>query len=204
MMVWMKTAVLWTGGKDSALALARCTETHGAVSYLVTFVPEGTVAFKAHPLERVDDQARALGIVHLAVPVGEPYREGYIAALRELRERYGIGTVVTGDIDAVDGHANWIRGCADAAGVDVLTPLWHGNRKALLEDLVARGIVAEVTYIADGALPQTWLGRRIDQDFVRDIELLSQTTGIDICGENGEYHTMVDINMPGANTPGML
>lgn len=186
-----KIAVLWTGGKDSALALARCTETHGPVSYLVTFVPEGPVAFRAHPLERMKTQADALGIAHLTVPIREPYREGYIAALRDLRERYGIGTVVTGDIDTVAAHPNWIRECCDGAGLDVLTPLWRNDRKALLEDLLARGIVAEVTYIADGALPSEWLGRRIDEDFIREAELLSRNTGIDICGENGEYHTMV-------------
>ena len=183
--------MLWTGGKDSALALARCHQTHGPVSLLVTFVPVGEVRFTAHPLDRIKAQAAALGIEHLAVPIAQPYFEGYVAALQRLRTDRGIGTVVTGDIDLVDGQPNWIRECCAQAGMNALMPLWQDDRERLLRELIERGIDAEVTYVAPDRLSADWIGRRIDEQFITDIRRLSHESGIDMCGENGEYHTMV-------------
>lgn len=34
-----------------------------------------------------------------------------------------------------------------------------------------------------------WLGRRIDKEFIRDLGRLNAS--IDLCGENGEFHTLV-------------
>ena len=42
-----------------------------------------------------------------------------------------------------------------------------------------------MTCIETAKLDGAWLGRVIDADFVRDIA----RTGIDPCGENGEYHS---------------
>lgn len=183
--------MLWTGGKDSALALARCSQTYGSVSLLVTFVPVGEVRFKAHPLDRIEAQAAALDIEHLAVPIEQPYFEGYVSALQHLRIDRGINTVVTGDIDLVNGHPNWIRECCAQAGMNALMPLWQDDRERLLRELIERGIDAEVTYVATDRLSADWIGRRIDEQFITDIRRLSHERGIDMCGENGEYHTMV-------------
>src|SRR6187399_1608364 len=70
----MKSAVLWTGGKDSALALHRSAGL--GVTELVTFVPPDA-HFQAHDLELMAWQARALGLPHRRVVVGLPYQEGY-------------------------------------------------------------------------------------------------------------------------------
>lgn len=189
-------AVLWTGGKDSALALARCSDRHGTPSRLVTFVPTGEVTFKAHPLDRMRVQAHALDIEHLAIPIAEPYFESYVDALRRLRSDHGIATVVTGDIDLVNGQPNWIRECCAQADVNVLMPLWQDDRERLLREIITRGIVAEVTYVAPDRLSADWIGRRIDEQFIADMRRLSDETGIDMCGENGEYHTMVSAFVP--------
>jgi diphthine-ammonia ligase len=42
--------------------------------------------------------------------------------------------------------------------------------------------------VNDQFLLQSWLGREIDNDFVKDILKLK---GIDPCAENGEYHSFV-------------
>lgn len=188
--------MLWTGGKDSALALARCSESYGTPSRLVTFVPLGEAVFKAHPLDRMKAQAAALGTEHQTVPIAEPYFEGYVDALRRLRSDYGIGTVVTGDIDLVNDHPNWIRQCCEQADLNVLMPLWQDDRERLLREILARGIVAEVTYVAPDQLSTDWIGRRINEEFIAGIRRLSHETGIDMCGENGEYHTMVSAFVP--------
>ena len=40
--------------------------------------------------------------------------------------------------------------------------------------------------VRNDALPSSYLGRILDQELVADM----QARGIDVCGENGEYHTV--------------
>jgi diphthine-ammonia ligase len=184
-----RAAVLWTGGKDSTLALFRAKDAGADVRLLATFVPEGLTDFKAHPIPVMKRQADQLGLEHREIPIAQPYRESYIAALRDLREWYQLDCVVTGDIDLVEGHTNWIAECCEGINLRVFNPLWQANRENLLRELLRREILAQVSWIKDARLPRDWLGRRIDTQFIHDIIALSAVTGIDICGENGEYHT---------------
>lgn len=183
-------AVLWTGGKDSSLALARAVDRGTHIAVLATFVPRGAV-FKAHPIQAMRAQAADLGVPYATFEVREPYDTSYEAALKNIRDRYGVASVITGDIDLVDGKPNWIEERSRGLDLAVCRPLWKEDRERLLRELVAREIEARVTYIADEKLPAAWLGRTITADFIDDINRLAARTGIDLCGENGEYHTMV-------------
>jgi uncharacterized protein (TIGR00290 family) len=176
---------LWTGGKDCALALYE-TRTKADVVCLATFVPE-RASFKAHPLAAMKKQARALGLPHVRLRVRRPYRRGYREALERLRKRFGVETLVTGDIDRVDGKRNWIRECAEPIGLRVLTPLWGRSRRALLEKQRRLGFRSQISYV-NAPLKRDWIGRVLDRAAVRE---LAEIEGVDLCGENGEYHTMV-------------
>jgi uncharacterized protein (TIGR00290 family) len=188
-----RAAVLWTGGKDSALALCRARDAGFDIACLATFHPAGQEApFKAHPLEQLREVARVANFELDLIPVREPYREWYVKGLRDLRNKRHITSVVTGDIDLVDGLPNWIRQCTEDLGLEAVMPLWHDNREALLRELIQRGIVARISWINSEQIPQTWLGRIIDKAFLSDILSLARQFQIDICGENGEYHTMVE------------
>ena len=77
----VSVAVLWTGGKDSALALHEFRER--GVTELVTFVPPNA-AFRAHDLGLMAWQARAVGLPHHQMIVEAPYEAGYRRALLAL------------------------------------------------------------------------------------------------------------------------
>jgi len=98
-----------------------------------------------------NESSGKLEIEHCVIPVSAPYREGYTAALRRIRDDFSVSAVVTGDIDLVDGRPNWIRECSVAIDLDVLTPLWQQDRERLLWDVVNRGIIAQVSWINHGA-----------------------------------------------------
>jgi diphthamide synthase (EF-2-diphthine--ammonia ligase) len=36
-----------------------------------------------------------------------------------------------------------------------------------------------------------WIGKTLNADTLEQLKKLNQKTGLDICGENGEYHTLV-------------
>jgi uncharacterized protein (TIGR00290 family) len=182
--------VLWTGGKDSCYAAMLAQEQGWSIAKLVLFVPEGHVEFKAHPLEFIQRQARAMDLPLELITIAEPYRESYIKAFREMTD---IEAIVTGDIDLVDGCPNWIDECVAESGRPflVLKPLWNHDRRTLIKEMVARGMEIAFSYIANPHMPQEWIGTTIDSKRIEDLERLGEEHDVDPCGENGEFHTMV-------------
>lgn len=183
-------AVLWTGGKDSALALHEAWRTGCRVRCLVTFAPP-EAEFLAHPLAFMQLQAEALGLPHFRWPVHAPFHEGYEAGLRWLKETMGIDTVVTGDIADVGGHPNWIRERSRPVGMDVITPLWGRDRSELLERLLALRFKVIISCIDTRWLTADWVGRELDPSAIAGLRAVRDRNGLDLCGEEGEYHTLV-------------
>jgi len=183
-------AVLWTGGKDSSLALYEATLQGFQVERLITFVPtEGR--FRAHPLEFLNLQAQALGLPHHTVKIKEPYREAYQEAIAALRERWAIQALVTGDMAEVDGHPNWIRECSADSGITVLTPLWGRGGIELLHRFLSYGFEAIFSCVKAPWLTPDWAGRELDAETLAELSALARDGGFDVCGEQGEYHTLV-------------
>lgn len=186
-----KAAVLWTGGKDCCLALHEAHNMGYTITALVTFVPELNPGFLAHPLPLMALQAKALGLPHLQMVIGMPYKESYVKGIDELKVKHGVEVLITGDIDFINGAPNWIRECAKGTGVDVLTPLWQLPRGEILDKILARGLDVRISCVKTPLLSVEWLGRKLDRAAVDDLTRLDQENIVDACGENGEYHTMV-------------
>jgi len=182
--------MLWTGGKDSSLALHEAWGEGYDVCCLVTFAP-AEPDFLAHPLKFMMMQAQALGLAHYVFPVREPYDKGYEAALRRLRDEMGIGTVITGDIAEVDCRPNWIRERSRPLGLNVHTPLWGRDRATVLDQLLGHGFKVVFSCIKTQWLAEDWVGRELNRTAIDDLRMVRERNGIDLCGEEGEYHTLV-------------
>jgi len=182
--------VLWTGGKDSSLAFYEAKLLGYAIRSLTTFVP-CEPEFLAHPLSFMKYQAEALGLPHYTLEIDEPFKESYKKAILSLRERQGIATLITGDIAEVDGHPNWIRECSENSGIDVLIPLWGFDRRELIERLLSYKFKAIFSCVKKPWFTYDWLGRELDKYSLEQLCTINAKTGLDICGEQGEYHTLV-------------
>lgn len=183
-------AVLWTGGKDSVLALHEVRRAGCQVRCLLTFAPPEP-DFLAHPVAFMKLQAEALALPHYLWPVNDPFVESYEAGLRWLKAAMQIDTVVTGDIAEVDGSPNWIRERSRPVGMKVLTPLWGRDRLALLQQLLAGGFKTIFSCVKTRWLNANWVGRELDFQAIADLGELRERNGLDLCGEQGEYHTLV-------------
>jgi len=179
-------ALMWSGGKDSALALLRAQDRGLNVARLVNFYDPDTdrVRFHATRSELMRAQAVALGIELHAF--GVPWHR-YETAFRELLaslKAEGFAGVAFGDIHLADVRG-WYEERVRAAGLEHLEPLWGEPSAALLAEFVASGSRAVLTCVQLTKLGEEWLGRGIDERFVAEIG----ATGIDPAGENGEYHS---------------
>jgi diphthine-ammonia ligase len=185
----MKVAALWTGGKDSSLSCYKVLKDKFIVAYVATFIWEQPSL--SHPLSIIKLQSEALQIPFLWERVKPPYFEAYRQAILELKKDYGIEGVVTGDISYVDSfHGNWIDDVCKDTGVEVIKPLWELDRLKIIEDLVSSGFKVIFTCVKQPWFNEEWLGRTIDAQSIKELKELHRKTGMDICGENGEYHTM--------------
>ena len=183
-------AILWTGGKDSSLALFEANRNGCDVRCLATFAPPKPV-FLAHPLGVIEAQAEALHLPHCVVEVVEPFEAGYEGAFNVLRREYGAIGVVTGDIAEVDRRPNWVTARARAVGMQAYAPLWERDRHELLRRLLDTGFRALISCVDTRWLDPRWAGRFLDRDAIAELQGIRARNGLDLCGENGEYHTLV-------------
>ena len=65
--------------------------------------------------------------------------------------------------------------------------IWGASTRALVEEFIGSGSSAVIVTARAAHLDESWLGRTITLDAVRELEAL----GVDPCGEFGEYHTLV-------------
>lgn len=185
-----RSAVLWTGGKDSALALYEARSAGYVIDRLVTFAPSNP-DFLAHPIAIMRAQAQAMGLPHEVIEITSDARAGYRSAFTRLRQQDDIAVVITGDIDLVEGLPNFVRECCSGLDVEVVTPLWQRNRTELMRRLIDLEFEVIFTLVKQPWFTADWLGRRIGVESFQALEELHRANGMDVCGENGEYHTMV-------------
>jgi uncharacterized protein (TIGR00290 family) len=185
-----KAVVSWTGGKDCALALYEAKELGYEIVALVTFTPKNA-KFLAHPLQLMKYQAKAMGFVHDIVEIAEPYKESYKKAIKLLRKKYKIDAIVTGDIAEVGSCTNWMQECSESTGVSILRPLWHRDRNEIVNKLIDCKFEVIFSGVKEPWFTADWVGVRLDNKILDRLKALHTETGLDICGENGEYHTQV-------------
>lgn len=177
---------MWSGGKDSALALIRARARGLNVTQLLNFFDPASnrVRFHATRFDLIQRQADAIGVGLSGYGVPwDQYEPEFRAVLRALKAR-GFTGVVFGDIHLADVRA-WYEERVRAAGLEHVEPIWGEPPLALLKEFVASGSRAILTCVETPKLDESWLGRVIDESFVGDIAALS----VDPAGENGEYHS---------------
>jgi len=179
----------WSGGKDGYLALQRAVAGGGRLGALLTMTEPDGRRTKSHalPLSLVRRQAAALGAPLVVRGASwDDYEAAFLDALAELRDDHGLGVGVFGDID-LQPHRDWVERVCGEAGLRACLPLWLEPRRTLLDELFAAGVGATIVAVNTDRLDERFLGRRLDAALVPELE----AAGVDACGEEGEFHTVV-------------
>lgn len=188
-----KVFVSWSGGKDCTLAAYKAMASGFKVGYLVNMATENGSKSWTHGLssEVLKVQSRAMGIPLVQErTTSEAYEASFVETLLGLKQK-GVTAGVFGDIDMQE-HRDWVERVCRKAGMTAHLPLWQKDQNGLLDDFIKAGFESMIVDTRADLLGEEWLGRRIDSDFVRDINKRKDLTP---CGEAGEYHTFV-VNGP--------
>jgi len=143
---------------------------------------------RSHGLARkvLEAQAAAMDVPLLsASATWEEYEAGFIELLRAAKD-CGATTAVFGDID-IPRHRKWEERVCRQAGLAAALPLWQQERLALLDEWWGAGFEARIIVAREGLVDRRYLGRVLDREIAEELA----ATGIDPCGENGEFHTVV-------------
>lgn len=188
----MKVVSSWSGGKDSCYALMKAVELGFKPTVLLNMMNENGKVSRSHgiPLSILQQQAHQIGIPLIAKPATwNEYEENYIVALNTIKTEYLIEGVVFGDID-LEPHREWEEKVCHAAQLKAILPLWQQNRLDLVYQMLEAGIETMIVS-CNLQMGESYLGKILTKELA--LELLEK--GIDPCGENGEFHTLV-INCP--------
>jgi uncharacterized protein (TIGR00290 family) len=184
----------WSGGKDSALALARLRETPDVeVVGLMTTVTEGYDRISIHGVRRalLHAQAASLGLpVHEVVlrpqSSNEAYERATADALAQLRARWpDVRRLAFGDIFLEDVR-QYRETLVGSLGFGAVFPLWGEAPADLAEEVMGRGFRARLVCVDTQQLDASFAGRMYDAALLADLP-----PGTDPCGERGEFHTFV-------------
>jgi diphthine-ammonia ligase len=178
----------WSGGKDSCLALHRAIVAGGQLACLATMFTEDNQRSRSHglPREVLAAQAAAIGLPLLsASATWDDYETAFVELLRAAKSA-GATTAVFGDID-IPRHRAWEESVCQQAGLEASLPIWQEDRLALLEEWWVAGFGCRIVVAREGLVDRRYLGRVLDRATAAELA----ATGIDPCGENGEFHTVV-------------
>jgi len=97
----------------------------------------------------------------------------------------GISCVAAGDLFLEDVR-EYREQRLGAAGMTAVFPLWKRHTTKLAHQFIAAGFEATLVCVDPGKLDPSFAGRAFDENLLADFP-----SGVDPCGENGEFHTFV-------------
>ena len=190
----MKLGVLFSGGKDSYLALQYASEDH-EISCLLTLESkrEDSWMFHTPAIEWTRLQAESMKIEHL-VQDTSGLKEEELSDLRAIIElaksEYSIEGIVTGALASVY-QSTRIQVICNDLGLWCFNPLWQIPQNVLLQELLSNKIEAIITGVAAEPFDASWLGRSINSACFEDLMKLEKSHKINPAGEGGEIESFV-------------
>jgi uncharacterized protein (TIGR00290 family) len=182
----------WSGGNDSAMALHALQSAHGhRVTALLTTVTEQYDRISMHGVRRtlLERQAESIGLpLHAVLIPPQCVNATYELRMKEALDEHlarGVRRVAFGDIFLEDLRV-YREGNLARIGIEALFPIWKRDTRELARDFLRLRFRAITVCVDPRVLDSSFAGRLLDASFFADLP-----SGVDPCGENGEFHTFV-------------
>ncbi|MFC1982114.1 diphthine--ammonia ligase [Chloroflexota bacterium] len=184
----MSYILSWSGGKDCCFAGYEAMRQGYKISHLMNFISDKFHKVRAHDIgvNIIQLQSQAVGI---PLVQKETTWDGYEQNWKEVVKNLisgGIEGVIFGDI-YVQPHKDWVERVCGELNIEAIEPLWMKNTEEVLSGFINAGFQAVVVSAKTELIDKDWIGHSVDGDFISYL----RERKIDVCGENGEYHTLV-------------
>ncbi|MBD3361453.1 diphthine--ammonia ligase [Candidatus Woesearchaeota archaeon] len=188
----MKLGVLFSGGKDSTLAMSKALVNHEIVC-LISLISKNPESYMFHVpnISLVDLQADAMELP-LIKKETEGVKEEELVQLKEAilkaKEKYGIEGIATGAVRSIYQCSRVQKICHEL-GLWCFNPLWLKDQMELLEETKKFNVI--ISGVFAYKIGKEFLGKQIDDTIITKLEKLQQELGINPAGEGGEIETTV-------------
>jgi len=190
----MRVGVLFSGGKDSCLAMNEVLKKHDVVC-LISIISKNPDSFMFHTpnINLVELQARAMELPLIQKTTrGEKEKElkELEEAIREAKNEYKIKGIITGAIKSVY-QSSRIQKICDKLKLKCFNPLWQMNEEEEVNYAIKSGIKFIISRIASYPLEKRFLGREYDFELLKKLKELQKKCYFSLAGEGGELETFV-------------
>lgn len=191
----IKLGALVSGGKDSLFALYKMIKQGYDVKCLITVKSKNPHSYMFHTpnIDLVKEQAEALELPLVSIESkGEKEKEllDLQKVIKEAKQEYNLDGIITGALFSTY-QKNRIDKIGKELGLQVFSPLWHTDQEELMKQLLENKFKIIITAIAAEGLSKDDLGKEIDNKFIDKMVKLNKKIGISLCGEGGEYESLV-------------
>ena len=185
----MNAIMSWSGGKDSCLACYKAIKDSFEIKYLFNTISDEYDRSLFHGVRSglLRAQAKSLAIPMIQKAVNEKNYEAVFIDVLKKAKKEGVDYGIFGDIYLANGR-KWAEKVCRKAGIKPVFPLWKIKSEKIINDFIENGFKSIVVSANSKFFCKDFVGREIDKDFVKDLKGMK---GVDLCGENGEFHTFV-------------
>ena len=190
----MKVGVLFSGGKDSAMALYWAQQKHTATC-LITLDSENKDSYMFHT-DKVEGMPKLAKKLRLPIVFyktkGEKEKElvDLKEAIKQAKELYHIDAVASGAIASSYKKTRVDKICKEL-GLKSFAPYWHVDPKEYMQEMINLGFKIQIVRVAAEGLDETWLNKYINQKFFDKLLILNKKYHVHLAGEGGEYESLV-------------
>ncbi len=191
----MKCGVLFSGGKDSTFAAYLAKKYENEISCLITVVSKNLDSYMFHTpsISKVKKQAEMMNtLILIQRTKGEKEEElqdlEYV--IHKAKTDFNIEAIITGSVESAY-QASRIQKICDNLELDCFNPLWQKDQFELINDLIDSKFKIIITGVFAYPLNESWLGREINEIFIKDVTKLFEKYKINPAGEGGEFETFV-------------
>ena len=190
----MKLAILYSGGKDSTLAMHKVAEENEIVC-LITMHSENKDSYMFHSsnIHLTELQAQALEIPLINFNThGKKELEltDLKDSIKKAKDKFKFQGIVTGALHS-DYQATRIQKICDDLNLKCINPLWHKDQESHLRDVLNSGFKIILKVVEEEGLTKEWLGKEITHEDIDKLVKLHNKTGFHCGGEGGEYESLV-------------
>lgn len=195
----MKVGILFSGGKDSAFASYLAKKQGHEITCLISIISKNQESFMFHTpsIKEVEKQAKVMDLPILTKKTkGEKEKElkDLENIIKKAKEKFKIGGIVTGAV-ASTYQASRIQKICDKLSLKCFNPLWQKDQIEILKDLIKNKFKVIIVGVAAYPLDESWLGREINEEFIKDAKKMYEKYKINPAGEGGEFESFV-LNCP--------
>ncbi len=190
----MKSVILYSGGKDSTMAVYESLKNGDEIYALLAMVSRNKESYMFHvpDIHMVDYCSAAMEIPSIDVltdGVKEEELNDLEMMLEKLKEK-GVEAVYSGALES-EYQKSRIDSICKKLGLLSISPLWHKDPIEYMKEIVDSGFEVIITSVSAYGLDETWLGKTITHESLNKLLELSKKYGIHPAFEGGEAETLV-------------